>query len=142
MAPGSDAGGDGVHARGHEAAAGAREMELVPVAQLALAHGLAVHLREVRGAEVEHEVGAGAPLDAGMGARDERLVHADVRVFVAADEHDAGGEGKRKLLAVRPHPDQARLWLAQFPPRREASGATDGPSLLKRVASLKPAAAR
>ena len=80
-----------------------------------------------------------------VGARDERLVHADVRVLVPAESSRAASSGN-SILAVGPHqtssgagPPEARLAHCR---RRAARGATEGPSLLKRVASLKAAAAR
>ena len=74
-----------------------------------------------------------------MGARDQGLVHADVRARIAPHEEGAAHQRELHLLAVGAQPDQVR---AHDPPRRPAKGATAGPSLSNNVASLNPAAAR
>jgi 2,3-dihydroxybenzoate-AMP ligase len=111
-----------------------------------LAHDLAVHPREVRGSKVDDEEVVPAPLDPGMGPGDEGLVDLDVGLGVAP--HDHPGRRQGELDGRRPVgrlPDEARggsLGHGQGALRRDARGATAGPSLLKRVASLTPAAAR
>src|SRR5207249_1164686 len=47
------------------------------------------------------------PLDAGMGAGDERLVETDVRIVVTADQQGARDEGELHARAVLPLPDEA-----------------------------------
>jgi hypothetical protein len=129
--------------RQDEQAASSSKLELVTVPELPLRHDLPVDPRQVRGSEIDHEEGGSTSLDARVGPGHERLVDPDVGLRIAAD--DRGGPRDRELLPrpVGPLPDQdgARSRV-QGPLRRAARGATAGPSLLRRVASLKAAAAR
>src|SRR6187549_1589923 len=80
----SDAPGDGVARVLQVPAAGAGEADLVAVREVPLGDDVAVHAGLVGGAEVEHRVAGLARLDARVRAGDERLVHPDVGVLVAA----------------------------------------------------------
>ena len=76
-----------------------------------------------------------------MAARDERLVHADRDVLVAAELVLVAVERELDLAAVGALPDEPRGG-AHGPALRVASVETGGPSLSISVASLSSAAAR
>ena len=130
-----------------EDADGASEAHLVSVHQGALRNDLVIHPRPVRRPDVLDVEDAVATLDAGVVARHERLRQADVGFLVAADRRNRLAEVEGLLLPLGLLPDELRGARQVVPlvfqgwARRAASGATRGPSLLKSVASSKPAAA-
>jgi hypothetical protein len=117
-------------------------MDLVAVGEVAIVHDLAVDSRVVGGVEVDHDPGVVAPLDAGVLPRDEGLVDEDGRVL-PAHHHHLPIEGELDTLPVRALPDETGGGgRAHRAARRDASGATAGPSLSMSVAPGAAAAAR